>query len=68
MATVPGNDPIDDLAGAFGSRYRGTKNALATRVGTTALPITVAIRCEYCAWSMMWCVSPNASDGSKLDT
>jgi hypothetical protein len=24
------------------------KNAFATRVGTTALPMTVATRCEYC--------------------
>ena len=33
--------------------------AFANIVGTTALPITVATRCEYCVWSMIPCVNPN---------
>jgi len=38
-----------DGVSTFGSRYRGTKNAFATKVGTRALPITAAIKYEYCA-------------------
>jgi hypothetical protein len=35
-------------AGGLGSKYRGKKKALATSVGSTALPITFAMRKEYC--------------------
>ena len=52
-ATACGIAPIGEGASAFGKRYRGTKKALATNVGTTALPITVAMRYEYWDWSMI---------------
>ncbi|MCA1854197.1 MAG: hypothetical protein LC647_17960, partial [Beggiatoa sp.] len=47
-----------DAAEGFANRWRGKKKALAMSVGTTALPMTVATRNEYCAWSMTWWLSP----------
>lgn len=46
--------PAPRLPEPPGNRCRGIKDALAMAVGTTALPITVATRCEYCASVMMW--------------
>ena len=48
IVTARGTGPAVDGVSIFGSRYRGTKNAFATNVGTTALPITAAITYEYC--------------------
>jgi hypothetical protein len=49
ITTACGNVPAGEGDSALGKRYRGTKNAFATNVGTTALPITAAIKYEYCA-------------------
>jgi hypothetical protein len=40
------SEPDADLAGV-GSKYRGMKKALATSVGSTALPMTDAMSIEY---------------------
>lgn len=41
IGTTCGIGPVGEGAAASGKRYRGTKKALATNVGTTALPMTV---------------------------
>src|SRR5258708_3061789 len=46
----------------FGSRWRGTNQILAIRVGTTALAITAATRAEYCVSVTMPCDKPNSEE------
>ena len=41
---------------------------MAIKVGTTALPITAAIKNEYCASLTMPCVSPNNAEMLPLQT
>ena len=48
--------------GCRGSRCRGMDQAFAITVGMTAVPITVATRCEYCAWLMTPCCNPNRAE------
>src|SRR6266568_1672238 len=47
---------------ALGNKWRGMNQALAIRVGTTALAITAATSAEYCAWSTIWCDKPNNAE------
>src|SRR5207247_162671 len=47
------------VSSSAGIRCRGKKNAFAIRVGTIALPMTAAIKNDYCAWSTMPCDKPN---------
>ena len=56
MASVTSDNGVAD------SRCEGMKNAFAITVGTTALPMTVATRYEYCAWEMMPWLRPKSAE------
>ena len=56
VSRSPTGSPYTDCVGSrsvAGRRCRGMKRAFAMAVGITALPITVATRCEYRVWSMI---------------
>jgi hypothetical protein len=57
VVEAAGSDSMLDL-----SKCRGRKNALAIRVGTTALATTAATTAEYCARVITPCDNPNKAE------
>src|ERR1035438_5408244 len=55
-------EPAGSMSTLGLSRCRGRKNALAIRVGTTALATTAATTAEYCARVITPCDNPNSAE------